>query len=261
MEFNFDKYQGAGNDFVVVDDRDQKFPQDNVTLIKRLCDRHIGIGADGLILVRHAEEADFKMLYFNADGHPSSLCGNGGRCVFAFARRLNIVKDEGVFEAIDGLHHAAMVKENIVCLNMNDVAQINKNGSALFLDTGSPHHLELVDDVSKINVKEQGAQIRYGAPYFDSGANVNFIQKINSAIFKIRTYERGVEGETLACGTGAVASAIGVHYLGLTEDTSILIEAEGGDLSVEFNENLGNYSDIKLIGPAELVFSGNFKVA
>jgi diaminopimelate epimerase len=260
MNFNFDKYQGAGNDFIMIDDRSAIFPEGNASIINQLCNRHVGIGADGLILLQNSTKGDFKMCYFNADGNPGSLCGNGSRCAFAFARSLNIVKNKGVFEAVDGLHFAFMKKNNLVSLDMNDVVNFTKNGDSLFLDTGSPHHLELVDDISKINVKQQGAAIRYGEPYLDYGTNVNYIEMLNENTFKIRTYERGVEEETLACGTGAVAAGVGVHYLGLTLSNCINIHTLGGVLKIIFTPSPDLYSEIKLIGPAKFIFSGNFEI-
>ena len=261
MKFNFDKYQGAGNDFIIIDDRSSSFPKDNALMINQLCNRHMGIGADGLILVQNSTVADFKMIYFNADGNLGSLCGNGGRCVFAFARSLNIVKNnKGVFEAADGLHFASMKKDNLVSLDMNDIINISKNGDSLFMNSGSPHHLELVDDVSKINVNDQGAAIRFGKSYLDYGTNVNYIEILNKDTIKIRTYERGVEKETLSCGTGAVAAGVGVHFMGLTKSTSINIYALGGILKTVFTSSLGRYTEIKLVGPAEFIFSGNFEI-
>ena len=138
MKFNFDKYQGAGNDFIIIDDRSSVFPKENTSMIKKLCNRHMGIGADGLILVQNSTLGDFKMIYFNADGNLGSLCGNGGRCVFAFARSLNVVKNKGVFEAADGIHFASMKKDNLVSLDMNDIVNITKNGDSLFINSGSP---------------------------------------------------------------------------------------------------------------------------
>ena len=260
MNFDFKKYQGAGNDFIIIDDRLKNFPENNINLISQLCNRNIGIGADGMILVQNSKIGDFKMRYFNADGYPGTLCGNGGRCVFAFARHLNIINDKASFEASDGLHSAAIKKDNLVCIDMNDVNNITKNGNSLFLDSGSPHHLEFVEDVSKINVNDEGANIRYGKTYLDEGTNVDFIELIDEKKIKIRTYERGVERETLACGTGAVASGIGAHYLGLTKSNNINISTLGGNLKVEFNKLMNRYTNIKLIGPAEFVFSGNFEI-
>lgn len=260
MNFEFEKYQGAGNDFIILDDRKADFPDQEVVFIKNLCDRHFGIGADGLILVRDSDQADFKMLYFNSDGRPSSLCGNGSRCVYAFANKFGIVGSEGVFETSDGLHRATIDSEGSVCLDMADVIQIEKRGSAIFLDTGSPHHVECVAKVASVNVQEQGAAIRYGAHYFDVGSNVNFVEKVSPEKFKLRTYERGVEGETLACGTGAVAAAIGVHYLKLTSINIVNIDTLGGILEVSFTSHDGQYKNIQLKGSATFVFSGNFSL-
>ncbi len=258
MNFDFEKYQGSGNDFIIVNDRTKGFPDKQVSLIKALCDRHFGIGADGLILVRNSELSDFKMIYFNSDGHPSSLCGNGSRCVYAFSNKHGIVGTEGSFETSDGIHKASISSDGWVCLEMRDVLKIEQKDSAIFLDTGSPHHVECVDHVSAVNVKEQGAAIRYSAPYFEAGSNVNFIEKVNQNEFNIRTYERGVEGETLACGTGAVAAAIVVHYTGLTSSNKLKINALGGLLEVSFTHEAGQYKNIQLKGAAAFVFSGNF---
>ena len=260
MKFNFDKYQAAGNDFIIIDNRSLIFPKDNASIISQMCNRHMGIGADGLILVQNSTKGDFKMIYFNADGKPGSLCGNGSRCVFAFARSLNIVKNKGIFEAAGGLHFASVKKDNLVSLDMNDIVNFTKNGDSLFINAGSPHHLEFVDDVSKINVNAEGAAIRYGEPYLESGTNVNYIEMLNNDTFKVRTYERGVEKETLSCGTGAVAAGVGVHFMGLTQSTRINIYALGGVLKTVFRSSLGRYTKIKLIGPAEFVFSGNFEI-
>ena len=260
MDFQFDKYQGAGNDFIILDDRTQKFHRDDHDRIKWLCNRNFGIGADGLILIRDSEKTDFKMVYFNANGRLGSLCGNGSRCAVAFCRANEIVDLKTTFEASDGLHKAVVYQEGLVCLEMNDVALITNNGDSLFIDTGSPHHLEFVSDVLAVNVKKKGAEIRYGAPYFEAGSNVNFIEKTNEEDFKIRTYERGVEDETLACGTGAIAAAIGVHSSGQTKLNGINIHALGGVLRVEFFSNSDQYENVKLIGPAVQVFSGTIRV-
>lgn len=258
MNFQFEKYQGAGNDFIIIDDRKEYFPDKEITLIQKLCDRNFGIGADGLILLRDSERLDFKMLYFNADGYPSSLCGNGSRCVFAFAKKHKIIKDQGTFETLDGIYNATSSHNGLICIEMGDVLEIEKRGNAIFMDTGSPHHIEFIDKVSAIDVKEKGAAIRYGAPYFEAGSNANFVEKVNENEFYIRTYERGVEDETLACGTGAVAAAIAAHFLGLTTKNVIGITALGGRLQVSFTHDSGQYKNIRLIGPAAFVFSGNF---
>ena len=257
MDFQFEKYQGSGNDFIIIDDPKENFPDQDHSLIQKHCDRHFGIGADGLILVRDSDRSDFKMLYFNADGHPSSLCGNGSRCVFAFANKHQMIGNEGTFETSDGIHRGSLTPDDLICIEMGDVLTIEKRGSAIFMDTGSPHHIEFVDQVSAIDVKTQGAAIRYGAPYFETGSNDNFVEKVNEKEFNIRTYERGVEDETLACGTGAVAAAIGAHFSGQTPLDMVNINALGGCLQVSFTPDSGQYKNILLIGPATYVFSGN----
>ena len=257
MDFQFEKYQGAGNDFIIIDDRKENFPDQDHSLIQKHCDRHFGIGADGLIVVRDSDRSDFKMLYFNADGHPSSLCGNGSRCVFAFANKHQMIGNEGTFETSDGIHRGSLTPDDLICIEMGDLLTIEKRGSVIFMDTGSPHHIEFVDQVSAIDVKTQGAAIRYGAPYFETGSNANFVEKVNEKEFNIRTYERGVEDETLACGTGAVAAAIGAHFSGQTPLDMVNINALGGCLQVSFTPDSGQYKNILLIGPATYVFSGN----
>ncbi len=260
MNFQFDKYQGAGNDFIILEDRSAQFPDQQFDQIQKLCDRHFGIGSDGLILLRASDRADFKMLYFNSDGRPSSLCGNGSRCVYAFAHQHGWVGAEGSFETSDGLHKASLTAEGGVCIHMRDVDRLEERGDALFLDTGSPHHIEFVDEVASINVKEKGRVIRYGAPYLEEGSNVNFVEQLSPDTFKIRTYERGVEDETLACGTGAVAVAIAAYHHQLTSINVLNIHAEGGILKVSFISDAGQYKNIQLEGPATFVFSGNFKI-
>ena len=257
MNFQFEKYQGAGNDFIILDDREDSFPDQDHSLIQKLCDRHFGIGADGLILLRDSSRSDFKMLYFNANGHPSSLCGNGSRCVFAFAKKHKIVSNQGTFETSDGTHKGSITPDDLICIEMGDVLKIEKRDMAIFMDTGSPHHIEFVDEVSAVDVKVQGAAIRYGAPYFEAGSNANFVEKVNENEFNIRTYERGVEDETLACGTGAVAAAIAVHFSELTPLNVVKINALGGRLQVSFTPDSGQYKNIQLTGPAVFVFSGN----
>ena len=260
MDFQFDKYQGAGNDFIILDDRTQKFPSNDYDRIKWLCNRNFGIGADGFILIRASEKVDFKMVYFNANGRGGSLCGNGSRCAVAFCRANDIIGLNTTFEARDGLLKAVIDQEGLVCLEMNDIDSITNNGDSMFIDTGSPHHLEFVSDVLAVNVKTKGAKIRHAAPYFEAGSNVNFIEKINEEDFKIRTYERGIEDETLACGTGAIAAAIGAHSSGQTKLYGINIHALGGVLRVEFSTNSDQYQNVKLIGPAVQVFSGTIRV-
>lgn len=259
MKLHFYKYQGTGNDFIMIDNRSLFFPKSNVGLIEKLCNRRFGIGADGLILLENSEKQDFKMMYYNADGNEGSMCGNGGRCIVAFAKQLGIIKNETSFDAIDGLHFAS-VKNEIVSLKMIDVSDIVEENTHSFLNTGSPHHVTFCNSVSAINVKEEGAKIRYGAPYFKTGTNVNFVEKTSNNTFKVRTYERGVEDETLACGTGVTAVAIAAHKIKKTTKNTIEIEVLGGNLEVSFKNEGKNYTNVFLKGPAQFVFEGTIEI-
>lgn len=259
MKLHFQKYQGSGNDFIMVDNRALIFPKTNTNLINKLCDRRFGIGADGLILLEPSENQDFKMVYFNADGNEGSMCGNGGRCIVAFAKQLGIIKNETSFDAVDGLHYATIEGE-IVSLKMIDVSEIEVTDSHTFLDTGSPHHIFFCNDVSSINVKKLGRKIRYGAPYFNEGTNVNFVEQLSDNSFKVRTYERGVENETLACGTGVTAVAIAANKTNKTATESIKIEVMGGDLEVSFKKEGNMYTHVFLKGPVKVVFEGNITI-
>ncbi len=259
MNIPFYKYQGAGNDFIMIDNRSESFPKNATNLIAKLCNRHFGIGADGLILLELSEKYDFSMTYFNSDGKESSMCGNGGRCIVRFAEQLKIVKDKAVFEAIDGIHKAFITKENIQ-LQMADVESVSVFDHHYFLNTGSPHHVEFKEDIKDIDVKNIGANIRYGAPYFSEGTNVNFVKQIAPNQFDIRTYERGVEDETLACGTGATAVAITAYVSKKAKEKSIEINTLGGKLTVSFKENKGIFSEIFLTGNATFVFKGTISI-
>lgn len=259
MQFTFHKYQGTGNDFITIDDRDKVFPQEDQAFVAHCCNRRFGIGADGLILVQQSKIADFKMVYFNADGNESTLCGNGARCTVAFAASLGIIDHKTTFEAIDGLHFAVRQDDGIVALRMHDVNEIVHAQKRIFLDTGSPHHVELVDDLSTFPVVDKGRTIRRGVPYFDAGTNVNFVEQQREDTFAIRTYERGVEDETLSCGTGATAVALAMHHLGKTAANSVTIHVQGGQLVVQFQPTAQGYEQIDLIGPATLVYHGQWK--
>lgn len=260
MLIQFYKYQGTGNDFVIIDNRTNFFPKEDTKLIERLCDRRFGIGADGLMLLENDPETDFKMVYYNSDGNQSTMCGNGGRCLVAFAKQLNVIGDSTSFNAVDGLHHASVDKDGIVSLQMIDVDSIKINPDYSFLNTGSPHHVQLVDDLEHYNVKENGAAIRYGELYGKAGSNINFVKKIDNSTFALRTYERGVEDETLACGTGATAAAIAMNAIGETDLTAINMNVEGGKLSVSFEKEGNKYVNVFLNGPAKFVFEGIIEV-
>ena len=261
MTLPFYKYQGTGNDFVVIDNRNKKINKNNTKLISRLCDRKFGIGADGFMLLEHADDSedDFKMVYFNADGHEGSMCGNGGRCLVAFASYLKVVNGKTNFMAVDGRHYAE-INNGLIHLQMQDTFEIQKFDSHVFLDTGSPHHVQLVQELSSFNVFDEGKKIRNGAPYFKTGTNVNFVTQINEDTFAVRTYERGVEDETLSCGTGVTAVALAMHYQGLTVSNTIKVLTEGGELKVTFEPVENGYQNIFLIGPAVSVFKGEIDV-
>ena len=260
MQLEFYKYQGTGNDFVMIDNRSGFFPKENVQLVERLCDRRFGIGADGLILLEIDSDTDFKMVYYNSDGNQSSMCGNGGRCLVAFAKDLSVIKDSCTFIATDGLHHASVANDGIVSLQMIDVSDIKKEADYTFMNTGSPHHVQMVEDLEHYNVKENGAALRYGSLYGAAGSNINFVKKINDNTFSLRTYERGVEDETLACGTGATAVAIAMNATGQTNASSIKLNVEGGKLAVSFDKIGDQFTNVFLIGPAEFVFKGQIDI-
>lgn len=257
MTVNFVKYQGTGNDFILIDHRHPFFNKEDAELISRLCDRRFGIGADGLILLETHPEVDFEMVYFNADGRPSSMCGNGGRCTVHFAKQLGIIGSKTRFMAVDGIHEAS-IENNWVALHMGDVRQIDTLTGAFFLDTGSPHHVQLCDAVDAVDVPYQGAKIRYGT-YGQAGANVNFVNQEASDSFKVRTYERGVEDETLSCGTGVTAVALAMHHAGYTTSNTVQIETPGGRLQISFTKQEEGYTDVVLAGPATAVFTGQWE--
>lgn len=258
MKHIFFKYQGTGNDFVMIDNRQKKFDKSNTKLISQFCDRRFGIGADGLILLENDDDVDFRMVYFNSDGNESTMCGNGGRCIVHFANFLGIIKTETVFVAIDGLHKAK-VEGNEVHLQMQDVSNIKSTDSYVFLNTGSPHHVEFCQNLNTLDVKQNGSRIRYSELYNQEGSNINFVEKIDSDSFSVRTYERGVEDETLSCGTGVTAVALAMNYIGETERKILNITTKGGDLRVSFNSINGLYEDIWLIGPAMQVYKGEIE--
>lgn len=254
MKQAFYKYQGTGNDFVIIDNRSLQFPKHNEALIVAMCDRRFGIGADGLILLENHSEVDFKMVYFNADGKEGSMCGNGGRCIVHFAHYLQIFKSNTQFEAIDGLHQAT-INQDLVSLKMNDVTSINTENNFIFLDTGSPHHVEMVNDLDNYRVYEIGADKRCTI-YGEQGANINFVEPIDNSTFSVRTYERGVEAETLSCGTGVTAVAIAMYETEQTQNNLVNLQTKGGMLQVHFQKKGKHYKDIFLEGPAKQVFKG-----
>lgn len=260
MEIDFYKYQGAGNDFVIIDDRTVNFDRSNNKLVEFLCDRRFGIGADGLMLLRNKEGFDFEMVYYNSDGYESSMCGNGGRCIVAFANKLGIVGDHCSFIAIDGRHEADMLSENgkqWVSLKMIPVSEVENGEKHCYLDTGSPHYVELANDLSNFDLVNEAKKIRYNDRFKAVGTNVNFVELLDD-VLNIRTYERGVEDETLACGTGVTAAVLTMAKKGLITTNSLKVKAKGGDLRVEFEKTTeGGFDNIWLQGPAEFVFKGS----
>lgn len=249
----FYKYQGTGNDFVMIDDRENQFDDQDLKLVSSLCDRKFGIGADGLILIRNHPDYDFEMIYFNADGS-QSMCGNGARCAVAFAGFLGVVQKETHFLAIDGPHEAVLTDEAVE-LKMGNVSGVHEAGDDCFVDTGSPHHIRFVDQIEQYPVVEEGKQIRYDERYSPGGTNVNFVSPIREDELFVRTYERGVENETLSCGTGVTAAAIA--YAQDKKEANVKIKTLGGQLSVRFKRNSDeSIEDIWLTGPAKQVYKG-----
>ncbi|MBI2721138.1 MAG: diaminopimelate epimerase [Bacteroidetes bacterium] len=260
MLLNFNKYQGTGNDFILIDNR---LHQISLTTeqINFLCNRRFGIGADGLMLLELEPGFDFKMVYFNNDGNQSSMCGNGGRCITAFAKQLGLISDKCKFLAIDGEHEAVILIDGKISLKMADVKEIEKNTDHYFLNTGSPHYVKRVNNVHDINVAEEGKKIRYNERFKNEGTNVNFIEQKDDHIF-VRTYERGVEEETFSCGTGVTAAALvaGLEGMLLTKNYCI-VKTLGGELEVKFEKVLdANFYNIWLNGPAELVYMGQIEL-
>jgi len=265
MELSFYKYQGTGNDFIIIDNRNDICSDINSSVIGKLCDRRFGIGADGLILLGESEDSDFKMTYYNSDGNESTMCGNGGRCIVAFALKAGIVKNKFLFTAIDGKHEAAIINDTTqevnVKLKMKDVSRIDIFDTFSVLDTGSPHYVAFVKNIDVYDVYNQGKSIRYNEMFGINGINVNFIERYNDYI-SIRTYERGVENETLSCGTGAVASALTVALIDNLQNHCISkVRTPGGFLNIHFKRIAEHsFTDIWLEGPATFVFKGKIKI-
>ena len=262
MKINFSKYQGAGNDFIMVDNRNNEFPDKDIQLISRLCHRRFGIGADGLILIEEDKELDFLMRYFNSDGKEASMCGNGGRCAVEFANSLAMVADHCIFRTFDGIHEANRENE-LINLQMNPVKGISKIDNNYLLDSGSPHLVIFRNNINDLNILAEGSKLRYDTAISEAGVNVNFCELLDENSLKIRTYERGVEGETLSCGTGSVAAAIAASVYQERKEKKLAYEirAKGGLLKVSFSVKENNqFENIYLLGPAAFVFDGEVEI-
>lgn len=258
---HFYKYQGTGNDFIIIDDRNENFDIKNLDLVQHLCDRKFGIGADGLIVLRDHQDYDFHMIYFNADGS-QSFCGNGSRCCVKFAHEMGIVEEKAIFLSTDGPHEAFVLNDGRIALQMHDVNNIKELGLNNYeLNTGSPHYIRFVEDLRKEDVLQTGRTIRYSPPYSEEGINVNLVQidTKKGACINMQTYERGVEDETLSCGTGVTAAAL-VYAMLHKKNEKVEVVTKGGVLEVAFQKNAdGSFSSIFLMGPAEKVFEGKWE--
>ena len=258
MTLHFYKYQGTGNDFVILDNRDNSFDASRTDIIKQVCDRRFGVGADGFMLLENTPGYDFKMVYFNADGNESTMCGNGGRCLVAFAHKMGVFTEQVRFLAIDG-EHLASIQDGIVHLKMIDVDHLEQNTEFSWLNTGSPHYVKFVMGIDTYSVFEEGKAIRYNDRFKAQGTNVNFLEKVGENEIFVRTYERGVEDETYSCGTGVTAAAIVASLNGF--HSPIKIKTLGGNLSVSFKSKAsGGFEDVYLNGPAVLVFEGDIEI-
>lgn len=258
MKISFEKYHGAGNDFIIIDDRNGNIEL-NQEQIASMCDRKFGVGADGLMLLQESKTVDFRMTYYNADGIEGSLCGNGGRCIVYFARLKGVIDSETRFEAVDVEHQAFVLsgsnEDGIVSLKMADVDKIEKFDNDYYLDTGSPHYIQIVENLDNIDAFAEGQKIRLDQRFKPAGTNVNFMTIDNNQLF-VRTFERGVENLTLACGTGAVASSIVAAERSDNTIDQYFVKTDGGDLKVKFKKRSNIYSDIWLEGPVAKVFDG-----
>ncbi len=257
----FYKYQGAGNDFILIDSRTTDYKNLDFNAVASLCDRRFGIGADGLMLLLPSSDYDFEMAYYNADGNLGSMCGNGGRCIVAFAKHLGIFENETNFLAVDGPHYAKIsVEGNWVELQMIDVETINDDAHAFVLNTGSPHYVKEVAELETLDVYSAGYAIRNNETYKANGINVNFVEPKTDHLF-VRTFERGVEDETYACGTGVTAVAMAMaKNQNLTGYIETPVKVLGGNLKVNFNYDGHKFTEVFLCGPAEKVFEGDINL-
>lgn len=259
MRIKFQKYQGTGNDFVVIDNRLRAFDQISGATVSALCNRKFGVGSDGLMLVHGAEDADFEMVFFNPDGS-KSLCGNGSRCAVVFAERLGMAGENGSFITTDGRHDYRLLGNGEVAVQMRPAAPPRSVRGHLFLHTGSPHLVVHTDDVDAVDVVGAGQPLRH-LPEFEKtgGTNVNFVARMDEHSIGVRTFERGVECETLSCGTGVTAAALALAAEG-SEPQTVKVHTHGGVLRVRFRKTTEGFDDIWLEGPAQKVFSGEIEL-
>lgn len=254
MKLEFSKYQGTGNDFILIDNRDNIFKASEEN-IKGLCNRHTGIGADGLIILKNGYECEFAMNYYNADGNEGSMCGNGGRCFASYLKEKGFIENYVTFEAIDGTHYALIKNNNEIELELNNVFFFKLIDNNYYLDTGSPHYIIFTEDIENTDVFSKGRSLRYKRQLFPKGSNIDFVEIQHNSIY-VRTYERGVENETLSCGTGVTASAIATYLKTNKIQTHWKVKTKGGELLVNFDEEDNKFKNIKLTGPAINVFNG-----
>jgi diaminopimelate epimerase len=260
MEIRFYKYQGTGNDFVILDNRDHQYDGLTKQQVAFLCDRRFGIGGDGLMLLNPHPGFDFEMKYYNSDGGESTMCGNGGRCLTKFANDIGLTQTTYCFIAIDGTHESSINVDGTVALKMNDVEDIKSNIDNFILNTGSPHFVKLTGDVMTLDVFKKGREIRYSPAFKEEGINVNFVERGDEEDkIIVRTYERGVEDETLSCGTGVTAAAL-VCYHNDNGFNHVDVQTRGGDLSVEYEKSGNRYTNVWLNGPAVKVFEGTITI-
>lgn len=261
MTVHFYKYQGTGNDFILLDNRVNEYNFFSAEQIRRLCDRRFGVGADGLMLLNEKAGYDFEMKYYNADGKEGSMCGNGGRCMAKFAYHLGIHRNSYKFLAADGQHEAEIDTDGIISLKMKDVTGVKKFHSDFIVDTGSPHYIKMVTDVMNVDVFKKGQDIRYSKEFEQEGINVNFVEQMSEADkIMVRTYERGVEDETYSCGTGVTAAAL-ICFHNENGFNDVEVKTLGGNLTVEFDRvDDGCYENIWLSGPAEKAFEGTVEL-
>ncbi len=264
MIIRFYKYHGTGNDFILIDNRSMIFRNyaEKQELISYLCHRRFGIGADGLMLVNNHDDYDFEMVYFNADGKEGSMCGNGGRCIVSYAHSLGMINENAIFSASDGIHEAQVISsgknESLIRLKMADVSVFSKVNDHYEINTGSPHYVKFVNDPENTDVVNIGRMIRYSAE-FPEGTNVNFVKATPQGLY-VRTYERGVEDETLSCGTGVTASSVAAYLDGFNNTGSMDVITRGGALHVDFEKTKDKFEHVWLTGPAVLVFKGEIVI-